>query len=150
MVVPSANGIDLLREHAFYEYGNKEFQSVLDFDYRFALTEFVNHQHINTSHIVSFLGVLATITSLYLLIAHGILNKKKIKNYTPMLSLSPNLKHQSLSSYNDHHQYDLEAGPPPSLSLSNSSTPSSSPNLSKEVHKIRTFRFDEYQPYKQA
>lgn len=135
MVVPDANGIDLLREHAFYEYGNKEFQSVLDFDYKFALDQFVNHQ--TSGPIFLLFGLIAAIVSIYLFISH--LNKKKRSS---ILDYSSNIKEQTIS-------YDIESGPP-SLSYSNSSTPTNSPDLSKDSQKIRTFRFDDYQPYKQA
>lgn len=126
MTVPDANGIDLLREHAFYEYGNKEFQSVLDFDYYFALDQFVSHEVLNIK-IIGILFLLLIISSPFIMLQ---IQRNKSRIITQTLI------------------YDPED--PPQLSRSNTTTPTSSPDLSKDLFKIKTYRFDDYQSYKQA
>lgn len=125
MTVPDANGIDLLREHAFYEYGNREFQSVLDFDYYFALDQFVSHEVLNIK-LIGILSLLFIIISPFIIL----LQRKRSKIITQTLI------------------YDPED--PPQLSRSNTTTPTSSPDLSKDLFRIKTYRFDDYQSYKQA
>lgn len=129
MTVPDATGYDLLKEHAYLQYGSKEFQSVLNFDYSFAIDQFVSHR------VIGFKSI-NTITLLSIIII--------LVLYITSTSTSSN---PSISSQSLEYEYDIESGPP-SLSHSNTSTPTNSPNLTKDLFRSNTFRFDDYQPHK--
>lgn len=139
MVVPTADGLDLLKEHAWYEYGKPEYISVMDFDYIYGKKDCLNSSSstFNLSTIlICFLVILPFVTySLYSLTKLFIPHLRSKKLQPPLLSLKHSNKHSLPLSNQDCV---------PGLSFSNSTTPSSSPCMSS--NQLNTYNIDE-NPY---
>lgn len=137
MVVPSATGVYLLKEHAWYEYGRPEYISVMDFDYIYGQKDTVNLTSYNVySLLVCFFVILPF--SLYSLYTLTKLLKPALRSHKlqpPFLLL----RHSNTNTLPRHSQ-DCA----PELSFSCSTTPSSSPYVPNT--RFNAYNIDE-NPY---
>lgn len=129
MVVPAPTSIDLLKEHAIYDFGHSSDLEIHNFDYIFAQDQTITGSHYTQQGLLSLLMVVTLLTGLYYATRY-ILTKKSS-------SSSSTIREQVI---------DIEAQTPP-LSHSQTSTPSGSPFLGREflpefvVHSLEDNRF---------
>lgn len=126
MVVPAPTSIDLLKEHAIYDFGHSSDLEIHNFDYIFAQDQTITGSHYTQQGLLSLLIVVGLFSGLYYATRY-ILTKKS----------SSEIREQVI---------DIEAQTPP-LSHSQTSTPSGSPFLGREflpefvVHSLEDNRF---------